>query len=151
MPRSRFNPQFNRDTLPKALSKAGISYVHMPELGGLRHPRADSPNAGWRNASFRGFADYMQTPDFTTGLKALMELAREEQIALMCAEALPWRCHRPFLLGGGGFQNAEGEAVGKRRGEAGVLRNVAAATGGVSAGGPGERGEECHRVGVGGD
>ena len=97
VPRSRFNPQFNRDTLPEALRKAGITYVHMPGLGGLRHPRADSPNAGWRNASFRGFADYMQTPEFAVSLEALMEVAREEQIALMCAEALPWRCHRSLI------------------------------------------------------
>ncbi len=97
VPRSRYNPQFNRDTLPKALRKAGITYVHMPELGGLRHPRPDSQNAGWRNASFRGFADYMQTPEFAASLKALMKLAQEEQIALMCAEALPWRCHRSLI------------------------------------------------------
>jgi uncharacterized protein (DUF488 family) len=97
VPRSRYNPQFNRDTLPKALRKVGIRYVHMPELGGLRHPRADSQNAGWRNASFRGFADHMQTPEFAAGLETVMELAREEQIALMCAEALPWRCHRSLI------------------------------------------------------
>jgi uncharacterized protein (DUF488 family) len=97
VPRSQYNPQFNRDTLPDALCKAGITYVHMPELGGLRHPRADSQNCGWRNASFRGFADYMQTPEFAVGLESLMELAREEQIALMCAEALPWRCHRSLI------------------------------------------------------
>ena len=97
VPRSRFNPQFNRDTLPKALSAAGITYVHMPDLGGLRHPRADSPNTAWRNESFRGFADYMQTLEFASGLDALMDLAREEQIALMCAEAVPWRCHRSLI------------------------------------------------------
>ena len=97
VPRSRYNPQFNRDSLPEALGKAGITYVHTPELGGLRHPRADSQNAGWRNASFRGFADYMQTPEFAAALEALMESAREEQIALMCAEALPWRCHRSLI------------------------------------------------------
>jgi uncharacterized protein (DUF488 family) len=97
VPRSRFNPQFNRDTLPNSLKAAGIGYVHMPGLGGLRHPRVDSPNTAWRNASFRGFADYMQTPEFVAGLEALMQLAREEQIALMCAEALPWRCHRSLI------------------------------------------------------
>lgn len=97
VPRSRFNPQFNRDTLPEALCKAGIAYTHMSNLGGLRHPRADSPNAGWRNASFRGFADYMQTPEFAAGLDALVKVAREERIALMCAEALPWRCHRSLI------------------------------------------------------
>ncbi len=97
VPRSRFNPQFNRDTLPNALCEAGISYVHMPGLGGLRPPRADSPNSSWRNASFRGFADYMQTPEFAAGLDALIDLAREEQVALMCAEAVPWRCHRSLI------------------------------------------------------
>lgn len=97
VPRSRYNPQFNRDTLPNALTQAGISYVHMLGLGGLRHPRADSPNSGWRNDSFRGFADYMQTPEFAAGLDALIELAREDQIALMCAEAVPWRCHRSLI------------------------------------------------------
>ncbi|MFI5338879.1 MAG: DUF488 family protein [Candidatus Methylomirabilales bacterium] len=97
VPRSRHNPQFNRDTLPDGLNAAGITYVHMPDLGGLRHPRADSPNTAWRNASFRGFADYMQTPEFTVSLDALIGLAREEQIALMCAEAVPWRCHRSLI------------------------------------------------------
>ena len=97
VPRSRFNPQFNRDTLPEALRKVGIAYTHMSNLGGLRHPRADSLNTGWRNASFRGFADYMQTPEFAASLEALVGLAREEQVALMCAEALPWRCHRSLI------------------------------------------------------
>jgi len=97
VPRSRYNPQFNRNTLPNTLSAAGITYVHMPGLGGLRHPRADSPNTAWRNASFRGFADYMQTPEFAASLDALIGLAREEQIAVMCAEAVPWRCHRSLI------------------------------------------------------
>ncbi len=97
VPRSRYNPQFNRETLPNALSAAGIAYVHMPGLGGLRHPRADSVNSAWRNDSFRGFADYMQTPEFAASLDALIGLAREEQIALMCAEAVPWRCHRSLI------------------------------------------------------
>ena len=97
VPRSRHNPQFNRDTLPDALRAAGIAYVHMPGLGGLRHPRADSPNTAWRNDSFRGFADYMQTPQFAISLEELMALARREPVALMCAEALPWRCHRSLI------------------------------------------------------
>ncbi len=97
VPRSRYNPQFNRDTLPDGLNAAGITYVHMPDLGGLRHPRADSPNTAWRNASFRGFADYMQTPEFAASLDALIGLAREEQVAIMCAEAVPWRCHRSLI------------------------------------------------------
>ncbi len=97
VPRSRFNPQFNRDTLPGALRAAGIAYDHLPGLGGLRHPRADSPNTAWRNASFRGFADYMQTPEFAAGLDTVLELARHERVALMCAEAVPWRCHRSLI------------------------------------------------------
>ncbi len=97
MPRSRRNPQFNRETLPDALQAVGIDYVHMPGLGGLRHPRADSLNAGWRNDSFRGFADYMQTPEFEANLQRLMGMSQDCRIALMCAEALPWRCHRSLI------------------------------------------------------
>jgi len=97
IPRSRHNPQFNRESLPQQLKLAGIGYVHLPGLGGLRHPRVDSPNRGWRNASFRGYADYMQTPEFTGNLDVLMRLARKDRLALMCAEALPWRCHRSLI------------------------------------------------------
>lgn len=97
IPRSRRNPQFNRETLPESLSSAGIGYLHMQGLGGLRHPNRDSPNTGWRNASFRGFADYMQTKEFEENLKTLIELACHERIALMCAEAVPWRCHRSLI------------------------------------------------------
>ncbi len=97
VPRSRHHPQFNRDTLPQALGAAGIAYVHMRGLGGLRHPRADSPNSAWRNASFRGFADYMQTPEFETSLRALIDMARAARTAVMCAEAVPWRCHRSLI------------------------------------------------------
>jgi uncharacterized protein (DUF488 family) len=97
IPRSRHNPQFNRDTLPETLAAEGISYTHMPGLGGLRHARADSPNSGWRNNSFRGFADYMQTGEFAESLEKLMELGKRERIAVMCAEAVPWRCHRSLI------------------------------------------------------
>ncbi len=97
VPRSRHNPQFNQDTLPAGLSAAGIGYAHMPGLGGLRKPDSDSPNPGWRNASFRGFADYMLTPAFEQNLKALIEQARREPIVIMCAEAVPWRCHRSLI------------------------------------------------------
>ncbi|MDI3339523.1 MAG: DUF488 domain-containing protein [Sphaerobacter sp.] len=97
VPRSRTNPQFNRETLPAALAAAGIAYTHAPGLGGLRKARADSPNTGWRNASFRGFADYMQTPEFTAALDALIAVARLDRVALMCAEAVPWRCHRSMI------------------------------------------------------
>lgn len=97
IPRSRTNPQFNRDTLPKTLECAGIEYLHMPELGGLRHARPDSPNTAWRNASFRGYADYMQTPEFAAAIARLVEIGQGKQTAIMCAEAVPWRCHRSLV------------------------------------------------------
>jgi len=97
IPRSRHNPQFNRATLSKKLRAARIGYVHLRKLGGLRHARRDSPNMGWRNASFRGFADYMQTSDFAVGLQRLMKLAGQKRSAIMCAEAVPWRCHRSLI------------------------------------------------------
>lgn len=97
IPQSRHNPQFGREQLSAALERAGIHYTHMPGLGGLRRPRKDSINTGWRNASFRGYADYMQTPPFEESLNRCIELANAEQIALMCAEAVPWRCHRSLI------------------------------------------------------
>lgn len=97
VPRSRHNPQFNRDSLPESLKIAGLGYHHIPGLGGLRHARPESINAGWRNASFRGYADYMQTPAFEQSLEELTQLAGLEQIAIMCAEAVPWRCHRSLI------------------------------------------------------
>ena len=97
MPRSRKNPQFNRDELECALPEAGISYTYAKDLGGLRKPRKDSLNAGWRNDSFRGFADYMQTPEFSDAIQRLMELTEHKTIAIMCAEVLPWRCHRSLI------------------------------------------------------
>ncbi len=97
VPRSRHNPQFNRDTLPGALASAGIGYRHLPALGGLRRTSPESPNTGWRNASFRGFADYMQTPEFAAGLDELLTLAVQARVAIMCAETVPWRCHRSLI------------------------------------------------------
>jgi uncharacterized protein (DUF488 family) len=97
VPRSRYNPQFNRETLPGELAEAGIEYRHMPELGGLRKPRKDSTNTGWRNDSFRGYADYMQTAEFERNVSELMALAAERRVAIMCAEAVPWRCHRSLI------------------------------------------------------
>ena len=97
IPRSRTNPQFNRESLPKALAEAGIGYTHAAELGGLRHTRKDSQNTGWRNASFRGYADYMQTPEFEAAIQSLIEAAKLEQVTIMCAEAVPWRCHRSLI------------------------------------------------------
>ena len=97
IPRSRHNPQFNQDQLAVSLNLAGIEYVHMPPLGGLRHARRDSINTAWRNASFRGYADYMQTPEFDAALGELIRLARGRRTAIMCAEAVPWRCHRSLI------------------------------------------------------
>ncbi|HTS12805.1 MAG TPA: DUF488 domain-containing protein [Candidatus Limnocylindrales bacterium] len=97
IPKSRHNPQFNTDTLAASLHTAGIDYVHLKALGGLRKPLRDSRNAAWRNASFRGFADYMQTPEFGEGLARAIELASEKPSALMCSEAVPWRCHRSLV------------------------------------------------------
>jgi len=97
IPRSRHNPQFDRATLAKSLHSARIHYTHLGALGGLRHAQKGSLNTGWHNASFRGFADYMQTADFDQGLKRLIELAGEEHCVVMCAEAVPWRCHRSLI------------------------------------------------------
>jgi uncharacterized protein (DUF488 family) len=97
IPRSRHNPQFDEDSLPDSLKKVGIGYVHKPGLGGLRHAKRDSLNDAWRNGSFRGYADYMQTPEFAKQIEELIQLAKEHRIALMCAEAVPWRCHRSLI------------------------------------------------------
>jgi uncharacterized protein (DUF488 family) len=97
IPRSRRNPQFSRENLPGSLENSGIEYRHLPGLGGLRHPHKDSINTAWRNASFRGYADYMQTPEFRDNLNRLIELASEKPAAIMCAEAVPWRCHRSLI------------------------------------------------------
>lgn len=97
VPRSRHNPQFDRDALPASLDAVHIAYTHVPGLGGLRHARADSPNAGWHNPSFRGYADYMQSPEFADNVQWVADLARAERCVLMCAEAVPWRCHRSMI------------------------------------------------------
>jgi uncharacterized protein (DUF488 family) len=96
-PRSRHNPQFNVDTLPDALAALGIGYRHFAELGGRRAARADSPNTGWREPGFRGFADHMETAAFARGLDALVSLGARERVCVMCAEAPPWRCHRSLI------------------------------------------------------
>lgn len=97
VPRSRHNPQFNIDSLPGELKKVGLGYVHLAGLGGLRHAQRDSLNMGWRNASFRGYADYMQTPEFAQSLAELIRLAKQDRLVMMCAEAVPWRCHRSLI------------------------------------------------------
>jgi uncharacterized protein (DUF488 family) len=97
VPRSLRNPQFNIETLPEDLKKVGIGYLHMPGVGGLRKPLKTSQNTGWRNTAFRGYADYMQTTEFITALNQLIDIASADKVALMCAEVLPWKCHRSLL------------------------------------------------------
>lgn len=97
VPRSRHNPQFAADALAAALEQAGIAYLHLPGLGGLRRPRPDSINTGWRNLSFRGYADHMQSAAFAESLQRCIDLAADGPLALMCAEAVPWRCHRSLI------------------------------------------------------
>ena len=96
-PGSRRYPHFGRDELEKSLAAAQIGYRHFPELGGRRSPQADSPNTAWRNKAFRGYADYMSSVAFQEGIKRLMELAAEKRVAIMCAEAVWWRCHRSLI------------------------------------------------------
>jgi uncharacterized protein (DUF488 family) len=97
IPRSRHNPQFNSDELADTLAAKQIEYTHLQVLGGLRHARPDSLNGGWRNKSFQGYADYMQTASFQDGLDSLMQMSRQQRLAIMCAEAVPWRCHRSLV------------------------------------------------------
>jgi len=97
IPKSRRVPQFNSDALAASLTNQGIDYVHLKSLGGRRHAKKDSINTGWRNASFRGYADYMATEEFRTGISRLLDLATEKRTAIMCAEAVPWRCHRSLI------------------------------------------------------
>lgn len=97
IPRSRRNPQFNADSLAASLAAQDIEYQPCPSLGGLRHARKDSPNTGWRNLSFRGYADYMQTEAFRDALESLIRMGLEKRVAIMCAEAVPWRCHRSLV------------------------------------------------------
>lgn len=97
VPRSRHNPQFNTNALAESLKEAGLASLHMPALGGLRKAQKDSINDGWKNASFRGYADYMQTDEFWSALDTLMSTSRLQPTAIMCAEAVPWRCHRSLI------------------------------------------------------
>lgn len=97
IPKSRHNPQFNQDDLRQALQQQNIAYTHLASLGGLRHASKDSLNTAWKNASFRGYADYMQTPEFKESLEALINIGTEKRTAIMCAEAVPWRCHRSLI------------------------------------------------------
>jgi uncharacterized protein (DUF488 family) len=97
IPKSRHNPQFNREDLEQSLKHAGVRYQQISKLGGLRHSKKGSLNLGWRNPSFRGYADYMSTPEFSAGLDELMRIASLRETAVMCAEAVPWRCHRALI------------------------------------------------------
>lgn len=94
---SRRLPQYNADSLAKSLPEAGVTYLPCPLLGGRRKPSPDSINTGWRNESFRAYADYMQTPEFAEGLSGLIDVAERTPTAMMCAEAVPWRCHRSLI------------------------------------------------------
>ncbi len=97
LPGSKRYPHFNRETLSEALEKAGVAYAHIPELGGRRKARPDSPNTAWRNASFRGYADHMETEEFQRGLEQLNHIASHSPAAVMCAEAVWWQCHRALI------------------------------------------------------
>ena len=97
IPASRHNPQFNETALANSLKAEHLEYLHMRALGGLRRARKDSPNTGWRNESFRGYADYMQTEAFQAALESLIDMSRRKRVAIMCAEAVPWRCHRSLV------------------------------------------------------
>ena len=115
VPRSRHNPQFNQETLPDAPRAAGIRYVALPRLGGLRHGlKAGSPNTGWRNESFRGYADYMLTDEFEEGLSELISIARREPTAIMCAEAVPYRCHRSLISDALGARGIEAREISSK-------------------------------------
>jgi len=96
-PGSRRNPQYMKEQLSTSLVEHDIRYLHLKELGGFRQPLPDSPNAAWRNDSFRGYADYMATPAFQGALARLIGLAATMPTAIMCAEAVPWRCHRSLI------------------------------------------------------
>jgi len=97
VPRSRYSPQFNKETLSAALRVLGIKYGSLPDIGGMRHPKKDSVNLALETSSFRGYADFMQTKEFTEQLLKIIVLAKENCLAIMCAEALPWRCHRSLI------------------------------------------------------
>lgn len=97
VPKSRHNPQYFSEPLSESLRDSGLTYRRIESLGGLRRTSADSINGGWRNASFRGYADYMQTPEFRDGIEELLRLGRQRRVAIMCAEAVPWRCHRSLI------------------------------------------------------
>jgi len=111
IPKSRHNPQFAQGNLQKSLKAAHIDYRWQRSLGGLRHPLKDSINTGWRNASFRGYADYMQTSDFTVAIDELLAASPHAETVIMCAEAVPWRCHRSLVADALTVQSIEVEDI----------------------------------------
>lgn len=115
IPKSRHNPQFNEDSLREELKGSKIRYLHMKGLGGLRHPDKDSVNMGWRNSSFRGFADYMQTREFASSLSKLISLSRKHSVAIMCAEGNPFRCHRSLVADALLVRNVRALHISSRR------------------------------------
>ena len=130
IPKSRYNPQFAQENLQKSLEKAHINYRWQKNLGGLRHALKDSINTGWRNSSFRGYADYLQTPEFAAALDELLAASSHEQTAVMCAEAVPWRCHRSLvadalLVRGIAVENIYYDAKGHSRREQHKLTSFA--------------------------
>jgi uncharacterized protein (DUF488 family) len=144
VPRSRHNPQFNLDTLPAELATNGIAYEHVAGLGGFRRTHPGSLNTGWRNLSFRGFADYMQTSEFAENVAELIAKAKRERIVLMCAEAVPWRCHRSLIADALLVHDLRvEEIVSKTRRQAHVLTAFAKVSG-TTITYPGEAIEECH-------
>ena len=118
IPQSRRHPHFGQASLARSLEAAGVGYTHMRELGGLRKPRADSINTAWRHSGFRGYADHMQTPAFTAAIAQLIAMGSRERVAIMCAEAVPWRCHRQLVadaLVARGIEALEIESTAKTR------------------------------------
>jgi uncharacterized protein (DUF488 family) len=130
IPKSRHNPQFAQENLERSLKAAGIQYRWQKSLGGLRHALKDSINTGWRNSSFRGYADYMQTPDFTSAIDELLGASPQTETTVMCAEAVPWRCHRSLVADALAVRNIAVEdiyydAKGKSRREPHTLTRFA--------------------------
>jgi len=118
IPKSRRHPHFAREALAARLAEEGIEYRHFPALGGLRKPRADSPNGAWRNDSFRGYADHMSTPGFSSAVDELLEFGRRRHVAVMCAEAVWWQCHRMLLSDALTARGIDVQHIRSQRGEA---------------------------------
>jgi uncharacterized protein (DUF488 family) len=120
IPRSRRHPHFGRDVLDARLKKGGIEYRHFAALGGLRKPRADSPNGAWRNEAFRGYADHMMTPEFAFALDELLKFGERHRVAVMCAEAVWWQCHRMLVSDALVAQEVDVQHIMSQRGSSSV-------------------------------